>query len=73
VVLDQDFRTARLFGASGTPSAVLVDAEGRIASAVAVGAQEVFALAHRASGEYREATASARAHGPVRWHEGSGK
>jgi thiol-disulfide isomerase/thioredoxin len=31
VLLDQNFATGRAFGASGTPSAVLVDAEGRIA------------------------------------------
>jgi hypothetical protein len=37
VVLDQGFTTGRAFGARGTPSAVLVDAEGRIASQLAVG------------------------------------
>jgi peroxiredoxin/uncharacterized membrane protein YphA (DoxX/SURF4 family) len=45
IVLDQGFSTGQAFGASGTPSAVLVDAEGRIASAVAVGAPAVMALA----------------------------
>jgi thiol-disulfide isomerase/thioredoxin len=30
VVLDQNFATGRAFGASGTPSAVLVDAEGKV-------------------------------------------
>ena len=40
-VLDQQFTAGRAFGASGTPSAVLVDAEGRIASEVAVGAPAV--------------------------------
>jgi cytochrome oxidase Cu insertion factor (SCO1/SenC/PrrC family) len=35
----------KAFGARGTPSAVLVDAEGRIASTVAVGARDVLALA----------------------------
>jgi thiol-disulfide isomerase/thioredoxin len=44
VVLDQTFSTAQAFGAGGTPSAVLVDMEGRIASAVAVGATQVFKL-----------------------------
>jgi thiol-disulfide isomerase/thioredoxin len=38
MVLDQQFTAGRVFGAIGTPSAVLVDAEGRIASEVAVGA-----------------------------------
>jgi peroxiredoxin/uncharacterized membrane protein YphA (DoxX/SURF4 family) len=45
VLLDQSFATGRAFGASGTPSAVLVDAEGRIASEVAVGAPAVLDLA----------------------------
>jgi thiol-disulfide isomerase/thioredoxin len=45
VVLDQQFAAGRAFGASGTPSAVLVDAEGRIASEVAVGAPAVLGLA----------------------------
>lgn len=45
VVLDTGFTVGRAFGASGTPSAVLVDAQGRIASDVAVGAPAVLALA----------------------------
>jgi len=45
VLLDQNFAAGRAFGASGTPSAVLVDAEGRIASEVAVGAPAVLGLA----------------------------
>jgi peroxiredoxin len=45
VLLDQNFATGRAFGASGTPSAVLVDAEGRVASEVAVGAPGVLELA----------------------------
>jgi thiol-disulfide isomerase/thioredoxin len=45
VVLDQQFAAGRSFGASGTPSAVLVDAEGKIASGVAVGAPAVLELA----------------------------
>ena len=45
VVLDQEFAVGRAFGASGTPSAVLLDAEGRVASEVAVGAPAVLALA----------------------------
>jgi protein-disulfide isomerase len=45
VVLDQQFALGRVFGASGTPSAVLVDAEGMIASEVAVGALAVLELA----------------------------
>jgi peroxiredoxin/uncharacterized membrane protein YphA (DoxX/SURF4 family) len=45
VLLDQDFATGRAFGASGTPSAVLVDVEGKVASEVAVGAPAVMELA----------------------------
>ena len=45
VVLDQQFAAGRSFGASGTPSAVLVDAEGKVASGVAVGAPGVLELA----------------------------
>jgi peroxiredoxin/uncharacterized membrane protein YphA (DoxX/SURF4 family) len=45
VLLDQSFATGRAFGASGTPSAVLVDAKGKVASEVAVGAPGVLELA----------------------------
>jgi peroxiredoxin len=46
VLLDQDGMTiGRTFGATGTPMAVLVDAEGKIASQVAAGAPAVLALA----------------------------
>jgi hypothetical protein len=45
VLLDQQFTTRRAFGASGTPSAVLVDAEGKVASEVGVGAPAVMELA----------------------------
>jgi len=45
VVLNQEFAAGRAEGASGTPSAVLVDANGKIASEVAVGAPAVLELA----------------------------
>jgi thiol-disulfide isomerase/thioredoxin len=45
VLLDKQFAVGRAFGASGTPSAVLVDAEGKVASEVAVGAPAVMELA----------------------------
>ena len=45
VLLDARFETGRAFGAAGTPSAVLVDQHGRVASGVAVGAAAVMALA----------------------------
>jgi peroxiredoxin len=44
-LIDQAFRVGRSFGATGTPSAVLIDEDGRIASPVAVGAQKVLGLA----------------------------
>ena len=45
VLLDNEYAVEEAFGVEGTPSAVLVDAEGRIASKVAVGAKEVLELA----------------------------
>jgi peroxiredoxin len=52
VVLDQGFSVGRSFGASGTPSAVLVDEEGKVASEVAVGAP---AVVERAKAKQTEA------------------
>ena len=45
VLLDQNFAVGQAFGASGTPSAVLVDAQGKVASDIAVGAPAVMELA----------------------------
>jgi peroxiredoxin len=45
VLIDQTFTKAWEFGANGTPMAVLVDEEGRIASEVAAGGPGVMALA----------------------------
>jgi thiol-disulfide isomerase/thioredoxin len=45
VVLDQNFAVGQAFGASGTPSGVLVDAQGKVASDIAVGAPAVLELA----------------------------
>jgi peroxiredoxin len=45
ILVDPDFTVAHTFGANGTPMAVLVDEEGRIASEVAAGAPAVMALA----------------------------
>lgn len=50
VVLEPAFATGRLFGATGTPSAVRVDKDGRIASDVAVGGPAMLALAGGAHG-----------------------
>lgn len=44
VLLDEGFSVGRVFGASGTPSAVLVDTEGRMASSPHVGADAVMGL-----------------------------
>lgn len=44
VLLDQGFATGRQFGASGTPSAVLIDGDGKVASTVAVGGPATLAL-----------------------------
>lgn len=53
VLLDPSFGTGHVFGASGTPSAVLLDEAGRLASEVAVGAPAVSELLR--STEAREA------------------
>jgi peroxiredoxin len=45
VVLENGFGTGQAFGAGGTPSAVLVDAEGRVASGVAMGQPAVMQIA----------------------------
>jgi thiol-disulfide isomerase/thioredoxin len=58
ILLDQDFATGIRFGATGTPSAILVDGNGRIASQLAVGAPGVMALA-------RAERAAARSEPPV--------
>jgi peroxiredoxin len=50
VLLDQDQGALSLFGAHGTPSAVLLDESGKVASALLVGGDAVLALA---SGEKR--------------------
>jgi thiol-disulfide isomerase/thioredoxin len=44
IVLDQNFATGRKFGARGTPSAVLIDADGTIATPVAVGGPAVLSM-----------------------------
>jgi thiol-disulfide isomerase/thioredoxin/uncharacterized membrane protein YphA (DoxX/SURF4 family) len=48
ILLDPSFATARAFGASGTPCAVLVGADGRVASELAVGGPAVLSLADEA-------------------------
>jgi thiol-disulfide isomerase/thioredoxin len=46
VLLDGDFAASSAFGANGTPMAVLVHADGRIASHVVAGAEAVLKLAN---------------------------
>ena len=46
-LLDESLAAGRAFGAGGTPMGVLLDAEGKLASNVAAGAEAVFALAGR--------------------------
>ena len=45
VVLDPEFTVGAAFGIGGTPMAILIDSEGRIASEPAAGAEAVFTLA----------------------------
>jgi HEAT repeat protein len=45
VLLDPSFRAGQVFGATGTPSAVVLDEDGLVASDVGTGAAAVFALA----------------------------
>jgi thiol-disulfide isomerase/thioredoxin len=49
VLLDEDFAAAAEFGVSGTPMAVLLAADGHVASGVAAGAEAVLGLAEPAS------------------------
>jgi peroxiredoxin len=44
VLIDDKFAVGQSYGASGTPSAVLIDGKGKIASGLAVGAPGVFEL-----------------------------
>jgi protein-disulfide isomerase/uncharacterized membrane protein YphA (DoxX/SURF4 family) len=45
IALDREFAAGTAFGATGTPSAILIDRQGRVASGLAVGAPQVMALA----------------------------
>ena len=47
VLLEEDLEMGISYGASGTPSAVLIDEYGRIASELMVGASGVLALLER--------------------------
>jgi thiol-disulfide isomerase/thioredoxin len=41
IVLDQNFSAGRAFGVTGTPSGLMLDADGRVVSQVAVGRQQI--------------------------------
>ena len=43
-ILEQSFATGRAYSAGGTPSGVLIDKEGKVASQVVLGAPAVLAL-----------------------------
>ncbi|HEU5374816.1 MAG TPA: MauE/DoxX family redox-associated membrane protein [Ktedonobacteraceae bacterium] len=45
VLLNADDSVSRLFGATGTPEAIIVDAQGKIASTLVEGATDILALA----------------------------
>jgi thiol-disulfide isomerase/thioredoxin len=49
VLLDPNFGAGQVFNAGGTPSAVVLDEDGRVASEVGIGAQAVLALAGAAT------------------------
>jgi hypothetical protein len=50
VVLDGDGRVTQAYGMTGTPMGVLVDAQGRIASELAIGADAILTVARQRGG-----------------------
>jgi thiol-disulfide isomerase/thioredoxin len=56
VLLDERSTVGPRFGVHGTPIAVLVDAESKIASGIAAGAPDVFALARSGKNPAKPAT-----------------
>lgn len=50
ILLERAMEIQNLFGANGTPNGVIIDEDGKIASEVAIGAENVFALV----GEYKK-------------------
>jgi peroxiredoxin len=63
VLLDPAFTVGPAFGTSSTPTAVLLDAEGRVASPIAAGAEEVLALAGRGQEQRQPASVQPRRRG----------
>jgi thiol-disulfide isomerase/thioredoxin len=60
IVFDPQSQAAQTFSAHGTPMAVLLDREGRVASRVAAGAQAFFALAKSCESSVGPLTLAAR-------------
>jgi peroxiredoxin len=67
VVLDRDGRANAAFAAYGTPMAILIDASGRIASELAIGAEAVTGLLRSADLE-PSGTASSGHPASTEWH-----
>ncbi|MGH3994150.1 MAG: redoxin domain-containing protein, partial [Pseudonocardiaceae bacterium] len=65
VILDSGFNVGRSFGASGTPSAVLVGADGKIASGLAVGGPTVISLLRNEAPNLLDASAVAEDAAPA--------
>ena len=57
VLLDPDWSMGEAFGAAGTPSAVLIDVEGRVASEVMVGAEAILGRVARPAPDARRVAA----------------
>jgi peroxiredoxin len=64
VVLDSGFNVGRAYGASGTPSAVLVSADGKIASGLAVGGPTVISLLRNEAPNLLDPAAAAEPEAP---------
>lgn len=64
ILVDAAFEVGPTFGATGTPMAVLIDSEGRVASEVAAGASAVLALANLADDSAASADGAAES-GPA--------
>jgi thiol-disulfide isomerase/thioredoxin len=47
VLLDNKFAVGQLYGANGTPSGLLIDSDGKVASALAIGAPAVMEILAR--------------------------
>jgi hypothetical protein len=55
-LLDDEFSVGSDYGSDGTPSAIMIDAQGRVASELVVGAPEVMKLARSTRDPVRPTT-----------------